>query len=247
MSVKGAHRLIDNTKTITLVADSTTNAQTADIKSRYDKDLASLDRQISDKVSLISKTVQAASDQGRPLKKAEQSNVDKWEQLVTSLKRERIGLDSTFTVTKQRLQDQVQVSALDKSEGEENSLAFKLLVFFLETLIIAGVGFNGFFNVSSFGEMKSLMRTEKYRKLTTNLSLLKVYYHNGTKREGDPCPPNTRFHSLVKLQGLDVRLHDVTSFLDLLQELQIIQSKSKKNKVFVCSYQKAVELMSTNK
>jgi len=247
LSVKGAHRLIDNTKTITLVADSATAVQTKDLKSRYDKDVGLLDRQITDKVSLVNKTVQAAADQARPLKKAEQSNVDKWEQIVASLKQERIALDSTYTAAKQQLQNQTQVSELDKNEGEENSLAFKLLVFFLEALIIAGVGFNGFFNVSSFSEMKNLMRTDKYRKLTTNLNLLKVYYHNGTRREGDPCPPNTRFHSLVKLQGLDVRLQDIASFLDLLSELQIIQTKNKKSKSFVCSYQKAVDLISTHK
>lgn len=247
LSIKGSHRLIDDTKTLTVQNDSLMTAKLGELQTRYDADLQATQKQIDNTTALINKTVDAGTLQARPLTKAEQNNVAKWEQQVDKLKLEKSQLDSTFQANKLSIEQGDYTSDVDETAGEENSFAFFLLTIFLELLIIAGVGFNGYFNVESYGEMKSLMRTEKYVKLQNNLALLKVYFHNGTKRDGDPCPSNSKFASLVKLQGLDVRTQDVANFLNLLMELQIIQQKNKKNKIFAVTYEKALELLQDEK
>lgn len=247
LSIKGSHRLIDDTKTLTMQNDSLMTAKLVELQTKYDADLGATQKQIDNTTTLINKTVDAGTLQARPLTKAEQNNVAKWEQQVDKLKVEKAQIDSTYQANKLSIEQGDYVSNVDEAAGEENSIAFFLLTIFLELLIIAGVGFNGYFNVESYGEMKSLMRTEKYVKLQNNLALLKVYFHNGTKRDGDPCPSNSKFASLVKLQGLDVRAQDVANFLNLLMELQIIQQKNKKNKIFAVTYEKALELLQDEK
>lgn len=247
LSVKGAHRLVDNTQQVVQTNDSLQLTQLDQLAERYKRDLNRVDQQIDANSKRVSQLVDAATLQGRSLHRSEQINVDRWEQTIVSLKQDRLRLDSTYKAEKILISTHQSMSAIDLETGKENTLAFKLLVLFLEALIIVGVGFNGYFNVSSFGEMKSLMRTEKYRKLTLNLNLLKIYYHNGTKREGDPCPSNSRFGSLVRLQATDAKTADINNFLNLLVELQITQSKNKKQKLFQCNYQKAIELISDHK
>lgn len=247
LSIKGSHRLIDDTKTLTVQNDSLMNAKLSELQTKYDSDNSATQRQIDNTTSLINKTIDASSQQSRPLTKTEQNNITKWEQQVAQFKLEKVQIDSTYQANKLAIEQGDYTSDVDEAAGEENSFAFYILTIFLEILIIVGVGFNGYYNVESYGEMKSLMRTEKYVKLQNNLALLKIYFHNGTRRDGDPCPSNSKFTSLVKLQGLDVRTQDITNFLNLLNELQIIQLKNKKNKIFAVSYEKALELLQDQK
>ena len=243
LSLKGSHRLIDNTGNLVMVNDSTIQVETSKLEVKFNLESANIQKQIDNNLTLINKTVDAGSSQSRPLTRAERDNITKWEEQVSLLKIEKGKVDSTLNAEKQKVASGNFTSEIDKVEGEENNLAFLLLTFFLEILIIIGVGFNGYYHVQTYTDMKGVMRTEKYQKLKLNLQLLKVYYHNGTKRDGDACPPTSKFTSLAKTQIPDVRTQDITNFLNLLSELQVTQTKNKKNKVFLVSYEKALQLL----
>lgn len=243
LSVKGSHRLIDNTQALSTSSDSLKNNEISKLEIKYNTDIATIQKQIDNNTTLINKIVDAGSSQSRPLTKAERVNIDNWEKQVLSLKTEKSVLDSTFRADKQKVESGNFTSNVDAVTSEENNLAFLLLTFFLEILIIIGVGFNGYYHVQTYFDMKGLMRTEKYQKLKINLQLLKIYYHNGTKRDGDVCPPTSKFTSLAKTQVPDIRTQDITNFLNLLSELQVTQTKNKKNKTFTVSYDKAMQLI----
>jgi len=247
LSVKGSHRLIDGTKTQVAVNDTLINTKVTQLQTRYDISTSTAQKQFDNITSLINKLVDASSTQSRTLTKAEQKNISKWELQLTTIKLEKAKLDSTFKSDKNIIVTGTNTAASDVTENKENNLAFLLLTFFLEILIIAGVGFNGYYGVSSYDQMKTLMRTEKYQKLTNNLVMLRVFYHNGSKSDGDICPPTNKFTSVAKSQIPNLRGLDVVNFLNILSELQITQSKNKKSKVFAVSYDKALALLQDEK
>ncbi len=247
LSVKGSHRLIDNAKTQTAINDTLINAKVAQLQARHDISTNTAQKQFDNVTSLINKLVDASSTQSRTLTKAEQKNISKWELQLTNIKLEKARLDSIFKADTKIITNGSKISDADLAENEENNLAFLLLTFFLEILIIVGVGFTGYYNVCSYNQMKTLMQTEKYQKLTNNLSMLRAYYHNGSKIDGDTCPPTNKFTSVAKSQIPNLRGLDVVNFLNILNELQITQSKNKKSKVFAVSYDKALALLQDEK
>lgn len=247
LSIKGSHRLIDDTETLSTQNDSLTNIKLNELQLRYNNDIKSVESQIKNTQQLINKIVDAGTQQNRILTKSEQTKIDKWDEQILKLNNDKRIVDSLYSINKEQIQKGKYTKQIDEKAGKENSFTFFMLTIFLELLVIAGVGFNAFYNVETYGEMKSLLRTEKYVKLQNNLTMLKIYYHNGTKKDGDPCPSNTKFTSLVKLQSLDVKQQDIQNFVNLLNELQIIQIKSKKHKVFAITYEKALDLLQEQK
>jgi len=251
LSIKGSHRLIDDTKALAVQSDSLANGELDQLRTKYEADYKLVQSQIESNTSLINKTVDAGTQQNRILTRSEQNNITKWGLQVDKLKLERNKIDSTYQANKTAIEQRDYISDIDEATGQENDLAFYLLTIFLEILIIIGVGFNGYYNVMCFGEMKAIMSSTKYGRLRTNLALLKVYYNNGKKIAGDPCPSDGKFSTLAKLQGFNLDSKKVEDFIILLSQLEIVEMRSETNyglavpsaRVYTMSYDQATEVL----
>lgn len=215
LSIKGAHRLVDNTEIIKTAEESTVTVQADSIAKYYDKEITYYrdqpgrtrqDRQYRDSiVAALQKT-----------------------------KEEKL----------QRIETKVQEKTAAKlNTSSENSTAFYYITVFLELLILVGVGFNAYYVTGSYDETKKLFQTPRYKQLELNLRLLKLYYQNGKKTAGDPTLSLNKLQSLAQVQGILCSQKDLRSFVALCQELDIIRDYKAKRKEFAMSYEEAKSLL----
>jgi hypothetical protein len=215
LSIKGAHRLVDNSETIAIITDSTTTLKQDSIAKYYDKEIAYY-----------------RSQPGR--RKADRIYRDS---VVNSLQQ-------TKDVKVQQLEAKTQTkanTALDKNM--ENSTAFLFITIFLELIVLIGVSFDAFYTLGSYEETKKLLQTPKFKQLELNLKLLKLYYQNGKKIVGDQTLSFNKFQSLVQNQKIDSSQKDLKSFIVLCQELDIIKEFRGRKKQFMIPYQEAKDLL----
>ena len=215
LSIKGAHRLVDNSEIISIVTDSTVALKQDSIAKYYDKEIAYY-----------------RSQPGR--RKADRIYRDS---VVNSLQQAK-------DVKVQQLEAKTQTkanTAMDKNM--ENSTAFLFITIFLEMIVLIGVGFDAFYTLGSFEETKKLLQTPKFKQLELNLKLLKLYYQNGKKIVGDQTLSFNKFQSLVQNQKVDCSQKDLRSFIILCQELDIIKEFRGRKKQFMISYQEAKDLL----
>ena len=128
---------------------------------------------------------------------------------------------------------------------QENSLAFAIMVFFLEFIILIGVSFSSYYEWTSYSNMKKLLVTPKFKQLELNLNLLKLYYQNGRKREQDPVISKSKLVALAKAAKLQATLSEINSFVALCSELEIV-SGSRTKKAYNVDYEKAKNLLEVN-
>ena len=215
LSIKGAHRLVDNSEIISIVTDSTVALKQDSIAKYYDKEIAYY-----------------RSQPGR--RKADRIYKDS---IVNALQQ-------TKDAKVQQLETKIQTkanTALDKNI--ENSTAFLFITIFLEMIVLIGVGFDAFYTLGSYEETKKLLQTPKFRQLELNLKLLKLYYQNGKKIVGDQTLSFNKFQSLVQNQKIDSSQKDLKSFIVLCQELDIIKEFRGRKKQFMIPYQEAKDLL----
>ena len=215
LSIKGAHRLVDNSEIISIVTDSTVALKQDSIAKYYDKEIAYY-----------------RSQPGR--RKADRIYRDS---VVNSLQQAK-------DVKVQQLEAKTQTkanTAMDKNM--ENSTAFLFITIFLEMIVLIGVGFDAFYTLGSYEETKKLLQTPKFRQLELNLKLLKLYYQNGKKIVGDQTLSFNKFQSLVQNQKIDSSQKDLKSFIVLCQELDIIKEFRGRKKQFMIPYQEAKDLL----
>ena len=215
LSIKGAHRLVDNTQTIVAVTDSVAAKRTDSIAKYYDQEIA------------YYRTQPARTKEDRRYR----------DSIVTSLvnaKEAKLQVTETKTEAKAKL---------TKETNDENSTAFLFITIFLELLILIGVGFNAFYTVGTFNETGKLLQTPKFRQLDLNLRLLKLYYQNGKKIIGDSVLSYNKFRSLVEAQKINCSQKEIKSFITLCQELDITKSQRSKQYEYMMNYQQAKELL----
>jgi hypothetical protein len=215
LSIKGAHRLVDNSETISVVTDSLTIQKQQDLLKERDIKLQLVRQQ-----------------PGRT--RADRRYKDSLETATTAYYDNKI----------QQIESKTQVKAntsLDKNE--ENSTAFLFITIFLEMIVLIGVGFDAFYTLGSYEETKKLLQTPKFKQLELNLKLLKLYYQNGKKIVGDQTLSFNKFQSLVQNQKIDSSQKDLKSFIVLCQELDIIKEFRGRKKQFMISYQEAKDLL----
>lgn len=215
LSIKGAHRLVDNTEVVQAAVEGTTTQRADSIAKYYDKEIeyyrtqparTRADRQYRD--SIVASLQQTKDTK---LKEIETKSQEK--------------TDSKLATT------------------EENSTAFFYITIFLELLILIGVGFNAFYTIGSYDETKKLLQTPKYKQLELNLKLLKLYYQNGKKTAGDPTLSYNKFQSLVQTQGIYCSQKDLKSFITLCQELEIVKDYKTRRKEIAMPYDQAKSLL----
>jgi hypothetical protein len=215
LSIKGAHRLVDNSETIAIITDSTTTLKQDSIAKYYDKEIAYY-----------------RSQPGR--RKADRIYRDSVVNSLQQTKDAKVQQLEAKTATKAN-------TALDKNM--ENSTAFFFITIFLEMIVLIGVGFDAFYTLGSYEETKKLLQTPKFRQLELNLKLLKLYYQNGKKIVGDQTLSFNKFQSLVQNQKIDSSQKDLKSFIVLCQELDIIKEFRGRKKQFMIPYQEAKDLL----
>jgi len=215
LSIKGAHRLVDNSESITTVVDANIAQKQDSIAKYYDTEILYFRNQ---------------SARTRSDKKYRDSIVS----VLQRTKDEKI----------QQIESRVQAkTATNLEKNSENSTAFLFITIFLEMIVLIGVGFDAFYTIGSYQETKKLLQTPKFKQLELNLKLLKLYYQNGKKVVGDQTLSFNKFQSLVQTQKIDASQKDLKTFVVLCQELDIIKEFRGKKKEFMMTYQEAKDLL----
>ena len=215
LSIKGAHRLVDNSEMITAAVDSTSNQKADSIAKYYDKEIAYYRSQPGSR-------------------KADRIYRDS---VVNSLQQAK---DAKVQQLETKTQAKAN-TAVDKNL--ENSTAFLFITIFLEMIVLIGVGFDAFYTLGSYEETKKLLQTPKFKQLELNLKLLKLYYQNGKKVVGDQTLSFNKFQSLVQTQKIDASQKDLKTFIVLCQELDIVKEFRGRKKEFMITYQEAKDLL----
>ena len=215
LSLNGAHRLIDNSETISVVTDSLTTQKQQDLLKERDIKLQLIrqqpgktraDRRYKD--SLETATIAYYDNKGQQVESKTQNKTS---------------------------------TQLEKNK--QNDIAFIFMTFFLEVIILIGVGFDAFYIVGSYKEMKQLLTTPKFKQLDLNIKLLKLYYQNGRKKEGDQTIAFSKLESLARNQKLQCYQKDIRDFIGLCTELDIVKSINRRTKEYTIPYEKAKELL----
>lgn len=215
LSIKGAHRLVDNTSNISISTDSLVQKQVDSVAKYYDNEIQYY--------------------RGQPGKtKADRVYRDSIVSALTTKKEARVKEIETKITGKAQLKENV---------NKENSTAFLFITIFLELLIIIGVGFNAYYTVGTFNETGKLLQTPKFRQLDLNLKLLRLYYQNGKKAVGDPVLSFAKFKSLVDNQKLGCTQKELKDFIVLCQELDITKQQRARKSEIAIPYQQAKELI----
>jgi len=214
LGLNGAHRLIDNSETIETTADQTVSAKTDSIAKYYDKEIDFYRNQVS-------------------RTRADRKYRDSIVAVLQTTKDTKIKDIESKTKGK---------SSIKIEELKQNNLAFAIMVFFLELIILIGVAFNAYYIWTSYDEMKNLLTTPKFKQLELNLRLLKLYYQNGRKKEQDPVLAKTKLIALTASQKLNCNQTDISNFIALCSELEITTGNRRK-KVYNMSYEKAKGLL----
>lgn len=215
LSIKGAHRLVDNTETISTTVDVSIAQKQDSIAKYYDKEILYYRNQSartrSEKVyrDSIVNVLQMAKD-------TKVQQIESKAQTKTS-------------------------ATLEKNS--ENSTAFFFITIFLEVIVLIGVGFDAFYTLGSYEETKKLLQTPKFKQLELNLKLLKLYYQNGKKVAGDQTLSFNKFKSLAQTQKVDCSQADLKSFVTLCQELDIVKEFRGRKKEFMISYTEAKHII----
>jgi len=215
LSIKGAHRLVDNSEIIATAVDSTTTLKQDSIAKYYDKEIAYYRSQPGSR-------------------KADRIYKDSIVNVLQQAKDAKILQLETKTQTKAN-------TAMDKNM--ENSTAFLFITIFLELIVLIGVGFDAFYTLGSYQETKKLLQTPKFKQLELNLKLLKLYYQNGKKVVGDQTLSFNKFQSLVQTQKITASQKDLKTFTVLCQELDIVKEFRGRKKEFMITYQEAKDLL----
>ena len=215
LSIKGAHRLVDNSESISVVTDSLTTKKQDSIANYWNSKIQ----------YQLNQPARTRIDRER-----RDSIVNSYEQIKD--------------IKMQQLESKTQAKASTTlGKNEENSTAFLFITVFLELIVLIGVGFDAFYTLGSFEETKKLLQTPKFKQLELNLKLLKLYYQNGKKIVGDQTLSFSKFQSLAQNQKVDCSQKELKSFIVLCQELDIIKEFRGRKKQFMITYQEAKDLL----
>lgn len=215
LSLNGAHRLVDTSAKIETITDQTVSLKADSVANYWNNKIQ----------YQLNQPARTRIDRQR-----RDSIVNSYEQI----KEAKIQTIESKTQTKTN-------SQLEKNK--QNDVAFVFMTFFLELIILIGVAFDAFYNVGSFQEMKQLLTTPKYKQLDLNLKLLKLYYQNGRKKEGDQTIAFSKLESLARNQKLNCYQKDIRDFVGLCTELDIVKTVNKRTKEYAIPYEKAKELL----
>ena len=215
LSLNGAHRLIDTSAVVETKLDSVANNKIDSIAKYYDTEILYYRNQ---------------SSRTRSDKKYRDS-------IVNVL---QVAKDAKIKEAEQKIGSKLQSQT---SKIQENSTAFAVMVFFLELIILIGVGFRGYYTINAYNETKDLFSRPKYKQLEECLTLLSIVYVKGKKKKNDVLTPITKLSSTVSTQKLNITQKALKDFYNLMDELEITKAETKRRRVYNTDYETAKQLI----
>jgi hypothetical protein len=228
LSLNGSHRWIDRSTQIATNIDDTSNKVTDSIANIYQQRIALKEQQIQ--------AIQQ-NDADGVLNNRQRNNVKQLEDDIKAYEAERDSRIENAT-SKTGLTTQTQ---LDRNQQNNTLLVF--LTFFLELVVLMGVGFRGYYTLGSFQETKNLFQTPKYKQLEEHLHLLSIIYVKGKKKKNDPLIPMNKLKSSVSTQKLNITQKSIQDFYNVLDELEITKAENKRRKIYNVDYETARQLL----
>lgn len=242
LSLNGAHRLIDTSDQIEQAVDNKTSEKVIKFEQEHDDRVASYKKQIEGYQQRIDKVMSNA--EGRSLYRAERETIKGWEESIEKLRQEIKGEDARLEEQVAKAETKTDTSAeREKEKVAENDTAFVFMTFFLEFIVILGVGFNAYYVLGSYNETKQLLETPKYKQLSLNAKLLKLYYQNGKKEVGDQALSFSKLVNLITAQKIQCKQLEIRAFINTCLELGITKEADNKRKVFQIPYDEAKKLI----
>jgi hypothetical protein len=214
LSLNGAHRLVDTREFVETTIDSTISNRTDSIAKYYDKEILYYRNQ----------SARTRSDK-------------KYRDSIVSVL--QVAKDVKIKEAEQKVGTKLQTQT---AKIEQNATAFAVMVFFLEFIILLGVGFSSYYKFTSYKEMKILLTTPQYRKLQLHLNLLILYYQKGRKQPQDQVISKAKMFAIVSASKTECTKKEVSDFLTLANELGIVGGRGTK-KYYNVSYEEAYKLI----
>jgi hypothetical protein len=215
LSLNGSHRWIDRSTQIAATVDQTVSIKADSIAKYYDKE------------------------------------IDFYRNQPARTRADRKYRDSIVAVL-QTTKDQKLAAAENKTglstqtqleKNKENNTLLLFLTFFLEIVVLLGVGFRGYYTLGAYTETKDLFSTPKYKQLEESLTLLSIIYVKGKKKKNDPLMPVTKLKSATSTQKLNVTQKSLKDFYNLIDELEIIKAENRRRKIYNTDYETAKKLI----
>ena len=210
LGLNGAHRLIDTSDTIEIISDQNISAKTDSINKYYNTEIEFYRNQVA------------------------KTRIDR---------KYRDSIVSALQITKDQKTANIESKITDKSANKieklkQNNFAFAVMIFFLELIILIGVAFNAYYIWTSYSELKKLLTTPKFKQIEINLNLLRLYFQNGRKKEGDKIISRNKMIDLVRASKINVSQTEISAFITLCSELEITIG-NRRNKTYNISYENA--------
>jgi hypothetical protein len=209
LSLNGAHRLIDNTESIASTTETKQSSTLDSIAQPYNKKIVVYQSQL-DKVL-------TKSDTNGTYNRAQRKLISKYELQIKQLENERNQkiklVDSSLQIKLGAKQD------TQLSKNKENDIAFVFMTFFLEFIILIGVGFHGYFIIGSYMEMKYLLHDKP--QIEVRYKLLDFIYNN--RKKGSTIPHKNQILSLIKINNISISEEQVDEFYEFCIATGIIE------------------------
>ena len=111
-----------------------------------------------------------------------------------------------------------------KKDNNSNSLAFVLISTLIELVILVGVYFNEYYKFRSYKEFRNrLEKDPNYQKWMIYDQMLSIIYTEDTKMN-QKLPSNKNIADMCKVNDIIVMPKDVTDFLKVMNNLNIIKT-----------------------
>jgi hypothetical protein len=211
LSLNGSHRWIDRSTQIATTIDQNINTKSDSVAKYYDKEIEFYRNQVA----------RTRADR-------------KYRDSIVAVLQTTKDTKLAAVENKTGLSTQTQLE-----KNKENNTLLVFLTFFLEIVVLIGVGFRGYYTVGTYTETKDLFGTPKYRQLEEYLVLLGIVYVKGKKKKNDTIIPITKLKSAASTQKLSITQKSLKDFYNLLDELEITKSESKRHKTYNTDYETA--------
>jgi hypothetical protein len=209
LSLNGAHRLIDNTESIASTTETKQSSTLDSIAQPYNKKIVVYQSQL-DKVL-------TKSDTNGTYNRAQRKLISKYELQIKQLENER---DQKIKLVDSSLQIKLGAKQdTQLSKNKENDIAFVFMTFFLEFIILIGVGFHGYFIIGSYMEMKYLLHDKP--QIEVRYKLLDFVYNN--RKKGSTIPHKNQILSLIKINNISINEEQVDEFYEFCIATGIVE------------------------
>lgn len=228
LSVNGAKQIVDTSKEVAKVSDSTYVTQKKFIDSTYNAEI----KVLSDKITFCYDNAKKR-DSKWGLSRSEKEDTRRWEADIKAL---RIEQDQKLEDLKKTVDTKTTTELVTV---KSNMVTFFVLSSFIELLILIGVGFNAYYWFYSYNEYKlKITRNPNYKKYKIFVYLLNVLYQSGAKVVDDVVPNDETFIKMIKMHDSDASEKDAEDFMLIAFQLGIVKQPNDNVKLAV-SYEEA--------